>query len=192
MAIEAEEGQPGVAKARKIVRGKVPGLWPAAAAAVVSGAICFTWLTAGGTAAMAPSAGPNATTSELAQVADQDIPAALQTMLGSPAFLAQFKKDASECRQPLAWVSLAREPGQAFGKVRVRSGAYFSPLVDLTDVPARIAIPFPNRYEEGHGVLQALHAGGGATIALLPAWHVAGPDGAATQAVSWRPGKSCQ
>jgi hypothetical protein len=171
--------------------GRVPGVWPAVAAAAVSGALCFTWLMAGGTAAMTPSGGPQAVTSELAQVSDQDLAAALQTMIAPPAYLARFTKEGSNCRQPLAWISLAREPGQPPGKVRVQSGGYYSPLVTMTDVPVRIAIPFPDRYEVGHGVLQALHAGG-AAIALLPAWHISGPDGSAVQGVNWRPGKSCQ
>lgn len=133
-----------------------------------------------------------AVTSELAQVDDQDIAAALTTMDGSTAFLAQFKERKAGCRLPLAWVTLVRAPGQPHGTIRFRSGTYFSPVVELSDVPERVAIPYPTSYETGHGALTVMTAGGSAVVALTPALHVSSQSGNATHAVTWHVSNRCR
>ncbi|MGA9868046.1 MAG: hypothetical protein WBQ75_16600 [Acetobacteraceae bacterium] len=112
-------------------------------------------------------------------------------MNGSTAFLAQFRQRTGGCPRPLAWVSLGRAAAQPAGTVRLRSGTYFSPVFKLTDIPVRIAIPYPGPYETGHGTLMAMNAGGSAIVALVPAW-VSARGGEATREVTWHPSKRCK
>jgi hypothetical protein len=171
-------------------QGGMPGLWPAAAMAALSAIVCWIWL-ASSAATDKGQTGGEAVVSELAQVDVRDLADALTTMNGSDAFLAQFKQRAGGCPQPLAWVSVARTPGQPPGTVRLRSGGYISPTFSLSDVPMRVAIPYPGPYEAGHGRLAALDAGSSATIALRPAWHISAQADGAMREVTWHPRKRC-
>jgi hypothetical protein len=128
--------------------------------------------------------------SELAPVDDRDIDAAETTMSGSGGFLAQFKQRTTGCPVPLAWVAVARMPGQAGGTIRLISGSYVSPAFALSNAPTRIAIPYPAPYQAGQGRLTALHAGVSATIALSPAWDISA-QGEASHNVTWHSGKRC-
>jgi hypothetical protein len=175
------------ARKRPAGLGRIPGLLPAAATAALSGVLCWLWLSA----PTASRAGQDAAVAQLAPVDEQDMTAALATMNWSPAVQAEYKMGAKECRNPLAWVALAAEAGQPSVKVRLRSGHYLSPVFDLSNVPVRIAIPYPGPYQTGRGTLEAMHTGGGAIIALLPAWHVPWPDGATVHEVTWRPNQRC-
>src|SRR6185312_988578 len=179
-------------KGKASARSQVPGLWPAAMIALASGIACWFWLATNPGSANSPKNGGLAAASELAEVDDRDIAAALATMNGSSAFLARFKGRAAGCPLPLAWVSLVRAPGQPPGTVRLRSGAYFSPVFTLTDTPQRVAIPYPGAYETGSGELMALSAGGRAIIALRPAWHVAAQSDDAMRRVTWHPANRCK
>jgi hypothetical protein len=171
-------------------QGGAPGLWSAAAMAVLSAVVCWIWLMSSAASNTGQTSG-EAVPSELAQVDGRDLAAALTTMNGSDAFLAQFKQRAGGCPQPLAWVSVAQTSGQPPGQVRLRSGNYISPTFSLSEVPVRVAIPYPGPYETGHGRLTALDAGGSATIALLPAWRVPARDGGATREVTWHATRHC-
>jgi hypothetical protein len=162
---------------------QVPGLLPAVVVATLSGVGFWLFLTSAVTGEL-PRDAANATASELAVVDQRDAAAALATMDGSTEFLAQFKQQKNGCPHPLAWVSVARAPGQPAGTIRLRSGNYFSPIFTLSDVPARVAIPYPSPYETGHGTLVAMHDGGAAVIALSPPWQVTQGDGPARQ-VTW-------
>jgi hypothetical protein len=139
-----------------------------------------------------PERSAGAIVSDLAQVDDQDVTAALTTMSGSAAYLEQFKARAGGCPRPLAWVSLVRTTGEPAGTVRLRSGTYFSPTFNLSDMPVRVAIPYPGPYEAGRGVLMAMNAGGSAIIALLPAWHMSAQGGEGTREVTWRISDRCK
>jgi hypothetical protein len=172
--------------------GAVPGVWPAIAMAALFALGSGGWLTSGTDNASA-STGPNdMAASELAEVGSRDIAAALGTMDGDAAFLGQFKKRAQDCPQPLAWVSLARAPGQPPSQIRLQSGSYFSPAFNLFDAPMRVAIPFPPLYEMGHGNLVVFARGGSALVALSPVWKVAPHDGGIAHQVIWHPDKRCQ
>jgi hypothetical protein len=171
---------------------EVPGLLPGAAAVILSGLIFWIWLASGAGNVMMPDGAAGSVTSELAQVDDQDVTAALATMEGPTAFLARFKTRTAGCPEPLAWVALARAPGQPAGTVRLGSGGYYSPVFDLSDVPVRVAIPYPGPYESGHGTLTVMGAGGRATVALRPAWQVPTQGGAATREVTWHAGDRCK
>lgn len=179
-------------EARADDQGGVPGLWPAVAVAALSGIVCWMWLMSGAATATAPKGGAEAVLGELARVDDRDVSAALATIDGSTAFLTQFKEHAGSCPRPLAWVTLVSAPGEPPGQVRLRSGRYFSPVFNLSDVPVRVAIPYPSPYETGHGKLTVMDVGGGAVVALLPAWHVSARDGDATREVIWHPGSRCK
>jgi hypothetical protein len=171
-------------------QSRVPGLWSSAAAAVLSGVVCWTWLS---TRFLITSEASNeGVVSELAQVDDEDISAALITMDGSATFLSQFKEGTTGCPRPLAWVTLVRSPGQPAGAVRLKSGSYYSPLFNLSYVPVRVAIPYPSLYETGHGTLTVMHTGGSAIVALLPAWRVPAQGPTATHEVTWHSSNRCQ
>lgn len=172
-------------------RGVTSARWPGAAAVILSGIVCWSWLSSGAITTPPQSVG-DAVTSELAQVDDQEITGALATMSGSSDFLSQFKKRESTCPQPLAWVSVRREAGQPATTIRLRSGAYFSPVFNLSEVPERVAIPFPAPYEAGHGTLIVMEAGGRAAVALTPEWHLLAQSGQVTREVTWRPRNSCK
>jgi hypothetical protein len=187
------EAQQSIAStARPTGQTRPPGLWPAGAIAVVSGVMCWSMLASGALIAKAPANGPPGASSELRQVDDQDVQAALTTMTLSSSVAVEIKDTATKCKQPLAWLTLASEAGQQAVRVRLRSGAYLSPVFELSNVPVRVAIPFPGPYETGRGTLQAMHSGGGAAIALLPAWHVPLPDGASAHEVTWHPAPRCK
>ena len=169
-------------------RGAVPGLWPAAAMAVFSTALCLGWLMSADAVATGPATGAMRSESSMAEVAAPDLDAALATMDGSTGFLAQFKATAQGCRRKLAQLTLT---GAAGAKVRLRSGGYHSPEFVLTAAPVRVALPFPAPYEIGHGELEILHVGA-ASVALLPPWLVPAPDGMARHEVTWLPGPGCE
>lgn len=80
-----------------------------------------------------------------------DINAALPTL--DPGTSKAAVDDARNCKAPLAWVTLTQRPSGHGGMVRVRSGQYLSPPIQLTTTPQRIAIPYPAPYPVGRGVL---------------------------------------
>lgn len=166
-----------------------PGIAPSVAMLVISGVVCWFWL-ASGRADSAKSVPPNM--SELTEVTEKDIADALTTMAPSNGPLARFReaKDGT-CRQPLAWVSLVSPPGEPPSKIRLISGSYYSPVIEVSATPVRVAIPYPKPYEAGRGALTAVDIGGSATIALLPAWRVSAADGQTTREVVWHPVDKC-
>ena len=109
--------------------------------------------------------------SRVAEVAPQDIPAALETIEGTPQDLARFKAQ-DACKARLAWVTILHAPGQPTGRIRLQSGHYFSPAFTLTDVPVRVALPFPAPYPIGRGTITVLGTTTDAIVALTPPWHV--------------------
>jgi hypothetical protein len=174
---------------RRKNRGALPGIGLTIAIAVISGGVCWFWLTTGRANQLRPTA-PNV--SDLTEVDDGEIAGALTTISLPNAVLGQFRegKDGG-CRRPLAWVTLVSAPGEPPSHIRLISGAYFSPVFDVSATPVRVAVPFPAPYETGHGVLTAIDVGGSTTIALLPAWRVSAQDGKTTRAVTWHPVKNC-
>ena len=167
----------------------LPGTGPTIVMALISGIVCWFWLASGRPNPLHSTA-PNA--SNLAEVEEGDIAGALTSMGLPGAVLAQFRegKD-SGCRRPLASVTLASAPGEPPSHIRLISGAYYSPIFEVSAQPVRVALPFPAPYEAGHGTLTAIDVGGSSTISLLPAWRVSVQDGRTTHAVTWHPVKSC-
>ena len=80
-----------------------------------------------------------------------DINAALPTL--DPGTSKAAVDDAKNCQVPLAWVTLTQRLSGHGGMVRVRSGSYLSPPIQLTTTPQRVAIPYPAPYPTGRGVL---------------------------------------
>jgi hypothetical protein len=170
----------------------VPGFWSAASATVLSAILCSLWLMWDTAATRSPDNDAGAVGSELALVDQQDIDGALTTLDGSPAVLARFKERTGGCPLPLAWIAVSPAAGQHGETIRLRSGHYFSPNFVLSDVPVRIAIPYPAPYEIGHGTLTVLHTGGNATVALRPAWHLSSQDTSVTHDVTWHSSQHCK
>jgi len=185
------ESQPGaIDAARAESRASIPGLWPAAVMALLSGVAFGFWLMSS-TVADSSRTGIQASSSELRQVDQQDIDGALTTMSGSEEFLARFRQRKDGCPAPLAWVSVAETPGDPSGKLRLQSGDYVSPLVTTSGTPVRVAIPYPAPFETGHGVLGVMDAGAGVTVALVPPWRIPARSDAAAREVFWNPGLGC-
>lgn len=178
-------GQHSDAAAPNKSAAALPGAVLALVIAITSGIVFGGW-------ALPRIAGADQTdgldgTSVLAPVARKDLSDALTTMSISSTGRAALEKQSKDCGPPLAWISIARAPGQPAGEIRLQSGSYFSPLFPLGDSPVRIAIPYPAPYATGHGVLAAFVAGGAAIVRLTPSWHVTTLNGRNTQNVTWHP-----
>ena len=166
---------------------RLPGAWQAAVIAALSALSVGFWA---GRADPAPGPEGRATVSRVADVTPQDLPAALDTVSGTPQQLAQFR-ERDACSRRLAWVTVVRAPGQPPGRIRLQSGSYFSPVFDLLDTPVRVAIPYPAPYPTGHGVISVVGATSAAVVALNPPWHVPAQAGVETREVTWTPGDGC-
>jgi len=182
--------QPAPGHTQAVNESNVPGLWASILTALLFGTLSwFLFNSETGTANTESSAGERL---ELAQVDDQDIAPALNTIGGSRSFQARFKQGQANCPQPLAWVSLTRaKPGPPM-TIRLRSGNYISPTFNLADAPVRVAIPYPAPYEIGQGTLSVIATGGDAIVSLLPPWRAPGGASVISHQVTWRPRGSCQ
>jgi hypothetical protein len=164
---------------------RVPGAWQAAAIAALSALLFGYW------AASADKAvGASAAVSRIADVAPQDVSAALETIAWSPEQLARFR-EREACGRRLAWVTIAHGPGQPPGRIRLQSGTYTSPAFEITDAPVRVALPYPAPYETGHGAISVIGTTTDAIVALTPPWHVPVQDGLHAQDVTWTPVAGC-
>ena len=137
-----------------------------------------------------PRADNGVSVSSVADVLPEDLPAALETMAGTPRQMAQFR-ERDACGQRLAWVTIMRAPGQAPGRIRLQSGSYYSPPFELLETPARVALPYPAPYETGHGVILVVGATTPALVALTPPWHVPAQAGVEAKQVTWKPINVC-
>jgi hypothetical protein len=118
-----------------------------------------------------------------------EIPAALPTL--DPATSKAAVDDAKACKAPLATTALVKRPGSRGGMVRIRSGSYLSPPIQLTDAPQRIAIPYPAAYPTGRGVLSLVGDADEVWFYLTPGWFVPILKGTASINVHWTPGNPC-
>jgi len=156
----------------------------AAAGAAVTGLIVAGAVTSGrfGTGASEPT---------LAALAPSEIAEAIATL--DPNTSQQAVADAKACKVPMAWVTLVKQAGSPDGTVRIRAGSYLSPPVRVTEVPQRIALPYPAPYPTGHGVLWVVGAASGVTIYLTPGWNVPEINGGAGASINvvWTPKNPC-
>lgn len=167
--------------------GRVPGIWSALAVLVASaGLFSYVGLTRSTPETTQTAAGQ----SQLAEVAPADMPDALKTVDESPDQLKQFK-DGEACRSRLASITLARDPGQPAGRIRLQSGHYISPAFDLSDAPVRVALPYPAPYAAGHGTISVVGSTASVQVALTPPWHVQPQGGWQARNVTWTPVGGC-
>jgi hypothetical protein len=127
--------------------------------------------------------------SGLQTVARADLDSAIVSMNQSAA--AQAVDDARQCKAPLAYVVLQAQAGPAPLSVRIRSGAYLSPWMQLTESPRRVAIPFPAPYVTGKGELFVEGALRPVTIWLTPGRIVSADPASAHIPVVWTPANPC-
>jgi hypothetical protein len=172
-------------------RGSVPRTGLTIAAVILSAFLSWFWFLPGLSGQLSRKADVTPHASMLDQVSEADMPNALRTMNGSPDFFAQFKARKDVCREPLAWVSLARTPGGPPTRVRIRTSGYVSPEFELSDVLLRVAIPFPGPYEAGRGTLEVMSVGGGGTVALRPASPIVSGSAKTIKQVTWKPIQHC-
>ncbi len=166
----------------------VPGASAAALIAIISALI--TGILAQPKAEATDGAVPQGI-SQLAEVPADEIGAALETVALSPEQDAQFRARAA-CRLKLAWVTIARLPNQPAGRIRLQSGRYVSPAFDLTDVPVRVALPYPAPYPTGRGTIAVVGTSSDANVALTPPWRVAAQQGLQSREVTWTPSGACR
>ncbi len=165
----------------------LPGAWAAAAIAVISALIVGSLALPDGRAADRDAV-PGI--SRLAEVSQDEIGAALETVAVSPEQAAQFRAR-KDCRRKLAWVTIAGLPNRPAGRIRLQSGRYISPAFDLTDVPVRVALPYPAPYPAGHGTITVVGTSTDANLALTPPWQIAAQQGLQSREVTWSPGGFC-
>jgi hypothetical protein len=91
----------------------------------------------------------------------------------------------------LGYLTVVAAPGATPGKIRIRSGAYVSPNILVTDAPRRIAIPYPAPYQTGRGIITIEGAAQDLRVWLKPVWQAPALAGAATISVTWIPKKPC-
>jgi hypothetical protein len=125
----------------------------------------------------------------LSALAPIDIAAAIPTL--DPTTSKGAVDDAKNCKAPLGWVTLVKRPGSRGGLVRIRSGSYLSPPFQLTDVPQRIAIPYPAPYPTGRGILSLVGDADEVWFYLTPGWFVPTLKGTASINVHWTVGNPC-
>lgn len=138
--------EPGNGKKRGPSRGIIITIIGALVTAGIATAVLRPDLVGG-------SSGPvgSAEESTLEALAPAEINSALPTL--DLATSKAAVEDAKACKAPLAWVTLVQRSGRQGGMVRVRSGSYLSPPIQVTSAPQRIAIPYPAPYPTGRGVL---------------------------------------
>lgn len=167
-------------------RASLPGAWPALLITMLSAVVFGVWAGVERAAPIPPSALGE---SRVAEVSPRDFEAALGTIDASAGEIARARKNA--CANRLASVTIMRAPGQPPGRIRLQSGGYLSPAFELTDMPTRVALPFPAPYAVGQGTIAVLGATTGAVVSLLPAWHVPPDAGLLVRRVTWRPREDC-
>ncbi len=153
----------------------------AGAGGVVAGLAVATILIAG------PASRPASATLDAVASADlSEAALSLDQTAGKQAL-----DDARECKVPLAYVTLVTGPGDPPARIRIRSGAYLSPSISITNAPRRVAIPFPAAYASGKGVISIEGTAQNLSAWLAPARfvpHLAGTD---VINVVWTPKNPC-
>jgi hypothetical protein len=126
---------------------------------------------------------------EIASVAADDVSNAQTTL--DPAQAAAMALEAKACKAPLAYVNLSQAPGSPDGMIRIRSGAYVSPVYLIGAAPIRVAIPFPTPYSAGRGQIFVEGRQRGLNVTLYPTWISPGGDGAKAISIWWRTDEPC-
>lgn len=126
----------------------------------------------------------------LSQLTPAEIAAALPTL--DPATSKAAVDDAKSCKAPLGWVMIVQRPGgRGGGMVRIRSGTYLSPPIPVTNIPQRVAVPYPSPYPAGRGVLSLVGDADEVWMYLRPGWFLPTLKGSASINVHWTVGNPC-
>lgn len=162
---------------------------PAILAAIVAGGLLgWFWLLP---MAQAPQAAQDGLP-VLTDVAAADRADALQTLdPNRPDAAAVRAHDPGACKLPLASLTLAAEPGSRSASLRITSGHYSSAMVNLTETPVRIAVPYPGPPAAGQGSLVIMVGSGHARVGLSPSLHVGAEKPLVTQTVHWAKPAAC-
>jgi hypothetical protein len=167
----------------------IPGTAITVAGALMAGGLVAAALTSETSSARLSALGYGEPT--ISALPANEIAAAMPTL--DPEAAQAAVAEAKSCKAPLAWVVLVRRPGApASGAVvRIRSGAYLSPPFQVTDVPQRIAIPYPAPYATGRGVLSLVGDASDLWFYLTPGRFTERLNGTVSINVIWTPGNPC-
>ena len=165
-------------------KGIVTAIIGPLAGAVLTGIIAGSVLAGGAIRPGAPTG-----TAEIATVASADLTGAAGTL--NPQSATALSAEARSCRAPLAVMTLSKASGAQGGAVRIRSGSYVSPSFTVSDVPQRIAIPFPTPYATGHGQITVEGAATGVQLTLTPTWSATTLQGMGVINLLWNTDKPC-
>jgi hypothetical protein len=127
--------------------------------------------------------------SQLSLVAQGDITDAASTLSAQSA--GSIVDNAKRCTIPMANLTLSKGAAGQAGMVRIRSGSYLSPPFSITDVPQRVAIPFPTDYASGIGQITVEGTVDDASVSLSPVVSVHQLNGSTPIKVWWTPRKPC-
>jgi hypothetical protein len=140
-------------------------------------------------AVLTPSAGSLSAPATLETVAPTILSDASQSL--DPVAGRLALDEARQCKAPLAYLTVAATPGNPPSRIRIRSGAYLSPNIVITEAPRRIAVPFPAPYISGRGVLSVEGTAQGLNVWLAPGRNFSALDGSAEIKVIWTPKSPC-
>ncbi|MBV8167557.1 MAG: hypothetical protein JO021_12245 [Alphaproteobacteria bacterium] len=126
----------------------------------------------------------------LAPLAPTEIAAALPTL--DPATTKAAVEDAKNCKAPLGSVIVVQRPGaRPGGMIRIHSGTYVSPPIQLTNTPQRVALPYPAPYPTGRGVLSVVGDADEVWLNLMPSWFIPSLKGVTSINVHWTVTNPC-
>jgi hypothetical protein len=175
--------QRGPGNGRK--RGPWRGILITISGALVTAGIATTVVLPG--VGSAPASGEEPILSALAPA---EIAAALPTL--DPATTKAAVDDAKSCKAPLGSVIVVQRPGgRGGGIVRIHSGTYVSPPIQVTNSPQRVALPHPAPYPTGRGVLSVVGDADEVWLYLTPGWFVPSVKGGASINVHWNVTNPC-
>jgi hypothetical protein len=166
-------------------RGRWRGILITISGALVTAGIATSVALPG--AGLAPTSGAEPILSPLAPA---EITAALPTL--DPATTRAAVDDAKGCKAPLGSVIVVQRPGgRGGGMVRIHSGTYVSPPIQVTNSPQRVALPYPAPYPTGRGVLSVVGDADEVWLYLTPGWFVPNLEGVASINVHWKVTNPC-
>ena len=163
------------------------GAGRAFAAAVVG--VIVTGIVAGGILAGPHGLAVSPHGAEMATVAVSDLDAAQFTI--APASQGTLVAGARSCQAPLGVLSLSTTDSARSGYVRIHSGSYASPYFPVSNIPQRIALPFPAPYATGHGVIVVEGSATDVLLSLTPRLFDAHQVGLKQIPVWWPTDKPC-
>lgn len=177
----AEEPSARSAEAALQAGGGLRATLMAGAGGIVAGLAAAAILTA------APTGRPAAATLDTVATADlSEAALSLDQVAGKQAL-----DDARQCKAPLAYLTIATGPNDPPGRIRIRSGAYLSPTIAITSSPRRVAIPFPEPYASGRGVISIEGAAQSLGVWLTPVWAAQNLAGIGLINIWWIPKNPC-